>query len=250
MHPLVLPISDLSFLQRHSYPHSHNKSKKWAVLLTAGSRESAAYVSFFTSLEFCCFIAWSKKSDKIKREDDNVSRRVKQGQRIIWQSHHLIRSDGCSGKKITPVACEVFVALADGALRNGNFSLNCQPGRSRPLAVLRESLIRRFYSIYIFWLSCPEGYIYLQAILYCHRLYGLYMVLARITGPVKLIHLAEYLPYWRSCAPSKLNQHVFTEFRIRSVVGPMFSGICNKNSSQPFNFYHERSFGMCIILPF
>jgi hypothetical protein len=114
MHPPVLPISGLPFLQHQSYPHSHNKSKKCAVLLTAGNTESAAYVSFCTSLEFCSFIAWSKESDKIKRGNDNVSRRVKQGQRIIWQSHHLIRTDGCSGKKITPVACEVFVVLPGG----------------------------------------------------------------------------------------------------------------------------------------
>jgi hypothetical protein len=60
---------------------------------------------------------------KIKREDDNVSRRVKQGQRIIWQSHHLIRSDGCAGKKITLVACEVFVVQMGGALRLRNFIL-------------------------------------------------------------------------------------------------------------------------------
>jgi hypothetical protein len=117
MYPSVLPISDLSFLQHHSYPHSHNKSKKCAVLLTAGSTESAAYVSFCASLEFCSFIAWSKESDKIKRGDDNVSRRVKQGQRIIWQSHHLIRSDGCAGKKIAPVACEVFVVPPDGGIQ-------------------------------------------------------------------------------------------------------------------------------------
>jgi hypothetical protein len=62
------------------------------------------------------------------------------------------------------------------------------------------------------------------------------MVLARITDPVKLIHLAEYLPYRPSYAPGKLNQHVFTEFHIRSIVGPMFLGICNKHLSQLFNF--------------
>jgi hypothetical protein len=89
--------------------------------------------------------------------------------------------------------------------------------------------------------------LYMQAILY--RLYERYMVLARITGAVKLIYLAEYLPYWRSCAPEKLNQHVFTE-NFCSTLGHICSGMCNKGSSLQIHFYHVRSFGMCKIAPF
>jgi hypothetical protein len=121
IHPPILPISDTSFLQLRSYPHCHNKPKKLTALLTAGSIGGAACVSFLYFPRVCSLREWGKESDKIRREDDNVSRRVKQGQRIIWQSHRLIRSDGCAGRKITPVACEIFVVLADGTLEHGNF---------------------------------------------------------------------------------------------------------------------------------
>jgi hypothetical protein len=50
------------------------------------------------------------------------------------------------------------------------------------------------------------------------------MVLARFAGAVKLIRLAEYLPYWRSCGPSKLNQRASTE-HIPSLLDSIFLGI-------------------------
>jgi hypothetical protein len=84
-----------------------------SVFSTTGSRENAVHLYVFLPPKISAEYG-AREVIKIKRKDDNVSRRAKQGQRIIWQSHQLIRSDGCSGEKITRVAWEVSAVWTAG----------------------------------------------------------------------------------------------------------------------------------------
>jgi hypothetical protein len=81
------------------------------------------FIHFVVPPQSSAVVEGVEKVIKIKRKDDNVSRRVKQGQGLIWQAHHLISLDGCAGKTITRVACEVFAVRMGGVLRHRTFLL-------------------------------------------------------------------------------------------------------------------------------
>jgi hypothetical protein len=99
-----------------------------------------------------------------------VSRHAKQGQRIIWQSHRLIRSDVCAGRKITPVACEISWCWRMGHWNTETFPLIANEADRASCSVtgilnkrISSRFPFRFFATRLYFVAVMSRWLYISA---------------------------------------------------------------------------------------